>query len=108
MIGREARIEEHGDDARADCAPEQDRKLERVEYDECNSVLRLDAESRERRADAGGGIEKLAIGERALGIAYSELLAASLRHVAVQEVDGGVVMLFASHDRDLKTPVQLK
>ena len=92
LIDREARVHQNRHDAGPDRAPEQDRKVDGVQQDERDPVFLLDAEQRQHRADARGAFAQLAVCDAARRIDESDLRRASFGDLAVDEIDGGIIV----------------
>ena len=97
LLGGEQRIERDRHEAGTDRAPEQDGEIDRIEHDHRDAVLAAQPEPLEHRPDARGGVAQLAIGDGAGGIDEGGLAAPPLGNVAVDEVDGRIVVARIVH-----------
>jgi hypothetical protein len=91
------RVQRHRHDAGPDRAPEHDGEIDCVEHEHDDPMLALDAEPGERRPDPARKVLEFAIGQRAARVLEGGLAAPALRHVAVDELDGGVVAARLGH-----------
>ena len=88
----------HGDVAE-DGAPEQDGELDGVEKDQRYPALGLDPHARQHRADTRRRVPKFAIGQISRRVDESDLVAATFRNMAIDEIDRGIVIAKRCHRR---------
>ena len=96
---REQRVQRHRHDAGLDRAEEQRHPVRRVEHRDGDALLALDAEPAQRVGGAVDALGELRVGAAARVVDVGDLVAAAGGEVALDQVDGGVVLgMIAAHD----------
>ena len=97
LIDRQPRIDQNRNDAGADRAPEQDRKVDGIEQNERDPAFRLNAHARQHRTDAGGRVAQLRISQIAKRIDKCGLVAAAFGDVPIHKINRGIVVAKRHH-----------
>ena len=91
LLRRQQRVEAHRHNARLDGAPERNRKIDRIEQEQCHARLARDAVGRAQIGHTVGAGLQLAVGQRLVGIDESRLGRPAQGDVAVDHVRRRIV-----------------
>ncbi len=92
ITSRQQRVDGNRHDSRLDRAEESGREVDAVEQAEQDALLRRDAEADGEIGEAVDPLGEIAVAVGAAIVANGDLLAAPRLEVAVDEIDGGVVV----------------
>ena len=104
-LGRQQRVDRHRHDPGAQCAPESDREIDRVEHDERDAPLALDAGGAQPGSEPRRRRRQLAIGQTPPRVGEGEPVAAALAQMPVDEIIDCVAVALAHRCPQSTLPV---